>query len=126
MKITAVRLRELTGSFALDGDFWEERLTRPIDVFPENRAQGGDMGMAVPLDNGRYQVTNVFVQIETDDGVTGIGGPLPHEQAYIVNQALTPLLLGEDPTRHRAPLGQDVPGRRPRPQGRPHDGDQRR
>lgn len=98
MKITAVRLRELTGSFEHEDPFWEERLTRPIDVFPENRAQGGDMGMAVPLGDGRYQVTNVFVQIETDEGVTGIGGPLPHEQAYIVNQALTPLLLGEDPT----------------------------
>ncbi len=98
MKITRVRLRELTGSFEHEGDFWEERLTRPIDVYPEHRADGPDLGMAVRRKDGRVGVTNVFVEIETDEGITGIGGPLPHEQAFVVDQALAPVILGEDPT----------------------------
>lgn len=97
VRITRVRLRELTGSFHYEGPFWEERLTRPIDVYPEFRAAGPDLGMAVPIGGDRYQVTNVFIQIETDEGVTGLGGPIPHEQAYIVDQTLAPHLIGEDP-----------------------------
>ena len=40
MKITDIRLRELTGRMPFEGDFWEARLVRPIDVYPEHKAQG--------------------------------------------------------------------------------------
>ena len=40
MKITNVRLRELTGIVSHpDGPFWEERLIRPVDIYPEYHAQ---------------------------------------------------------------------------------------
>ncbi|MDQ3413049.1 MAG: mandelate racemase/muconate lactonizing protein [Chloroflexota bacterium] len=98
MKITRVRLRELTGSFEFEGPFWEERLIRPIDVYPEFKADGPGSWLPHQLPDGRYQIRTVFVQIETDEGVTGLGGPVPHHLAYIINQQLAPLLLGQDPT----------------------------
>ena len=37
MKITAVRIRCVTGTMATEGPFWEKRLMRPVDFYPEHR-----------------------------------------------------------------------------------------
>ena len=39
MRITAVRLFRLTGTMETQGPFWEERLVRPIDIYPEYRSR---------------------------------------------------------------------------------------
>jgi L-alanine-DL-glutamate epimerase-like enolase superfamily enzyme len=39
----------------------------------------------------------VFLEIETDEAVTGLAGPIGHEVAYIINQQFRGLLIGEDP-----------------------------
>ena len=40
MKITAVRLFEVRGEMTFPGEFWEERLIRPVDIYPEHKDQG--------------------------------------------------------------------------------------
>jgi len=35
MKIAKVELRELNGTLKTEKPFWEERLVRPIDIYPE-------------------------------------------------------------------------------------------
>ena len=35
MKIAKVELRELNGTLKTEKAFWEERLVRPIDIYPE-------------------------------------------------------------------------------------------
>ena len=35
MKITRFRVRKVTGTLSTDGPMWEERLVRPIDIYPE-------------------------------------------------------------------------------------------
>jgi hypothetical protein len=35
MKIKDVKLRKLTGTMEVDGPFFEKRLVRPIDIYPE-------------------------------------------------------------------------------------------
>src|SRR5262249_49317365 len=35
VKITGVKLHRYTGSMAFEGPFWEERLVRPVDLYPE-------------------------------------------------------------------------------------------
>jgi L-alanine-DL-glutamate epimerase-like enolase superfamily enzyme len=96
MKITAVRIFEVKGTMQHDEDiFWEERLIRPIDIYPEHRAEG-TAWMTVEQ-KGRLPITSYFVQIETDADVYGIGGPMPHSQAYVIGTQLTPLLVGHDP-----------------------------
>src|SRR5262245_7107352 len=78
-----------------EGEFWEERLVRPVDIYPEHKVQGP--GWLDKVAEGQYRIKAYFVEIESDTGVTGLGGPMPEEQAYIVSQQLTPLLLGHDP-----------------------------
>ncbi len=99
MKITDLRLRQLTGSFEHPGDFWEERLSRPIDVYPEHKAEGavGRFGTPQRQEDGRYQLKAVYLQINTDEGVSGIAGPVANDVAFIIDQAFRNLLLGEDP-----------------------------
>lgn len=95
MKITGVRVYELQGVLEHEEEFWEERLLRPLDIYPEHRAEGAHEMFAVG--GGRYRISAYFVDIDTDEGVSGRGGPLPREQAFIIQTQLAPLLLGHDP-----------------------------
>src|SRR6185503_713793 len=95
MKITAVRIFELHGVLEHEREFWEERLIRPVDIYPEHKVE--EAGWLEKIGQGNYGIQAYFVQIETDDGVSGLGGPMPVDQAYIISQQLTPLLLGHDP-----------------------------
>src|SRR5437764_12135407 len=98
MRITDIRLRQLTGRMPLDGPFWEERLIRPVDVYPAYRAQGPDV---LPIaSEGGYRIETYFVDIESDEGVVGIGGPIPIRQAFGIDVDLGPHLLGLDPLAH--------------------------
>ena len=99
MKITAVRLRRVQGTMRTEGAFWEERLVQPIDIYPEYRDRFDSWG-GFQVSPGGFRIEACFVQIETDDGVTGIGGPVPDAVASIVAGALRPILLGMDPIAH--------------------------
>lgn len=96
MKITNIRLRKVSGVMETDGPLWEERLVMPIDIYPEYRT-GGSHASGNQIDDGHYRVEACFVQIETDEGVIGIGGPIPDFHAYIIDQQLRPILEGKDP-----------------------------
>jgi L-rhamnonate dehydratase len=95
MKITAVRLLQLRGEMEFEGEFWEERLVQPLDIYQPHRDTHRPSHR--PGENGRYRIESVFVRIETDDGVYGIGGPATHEQAYIIATQMRGLLVGADP-----------------------------
>ena len=95
MKITAVRLQQVEGTFEHEGAFWEERLVRPIDVYPEHRIQGP--GYTPQAEEGRYPIRAVFVQIETDEGVTGLAGPVGEQEAFLIDRSLKGILMGQDP-----------------------------
>jgi len=98
MKITNVRLRQLEGRLPYRGEFWENRLVRPIDVYPEHKAEPG-----LPLEYGRdekgaYVLKAVFVHVETDEGLTGVFGPTNPPTAYFIATQIAPFIKGEDPT----------------------------
>jgi L-rhamnonate dehydratase len=95
MKITDVKLLHLQGEMEFPGTFWEERLVRPLDLYPQHRDD--PPGWLKSLGDNRYQMEGVFCRIETDEGVYGIGGPTTHEQAYIIATQLKPLLRDQDP-----------------------------
>ena len=95
MKITKLRLYELTG--LMDSYPWEERLIRPIDVYPEHAASPGLPTIPAKSDDGRWRLRSAFLDVETDEGVTGLAGPFQHEVAYIIDQVFSHLLVGEDP-----------------------------
>jgi L-alanine-DL-glutamate epimerase-like enolase superfamily enzyme len=96
MKITHVRLRQLTGTIETKGKMWESRLVRPIDIYPNYRKQPGLEG-GEQVDDGHFRMTQWFVQIETDDGVTGIAGPVRADHARLILSQLAPIIVGKDP-----------------------------
>ena len=95
MRITAVRLRCLTGTLPTKTAIWEERLVRPLDVYDEYRHRNDYEGGVQGPDG--FRITTFFVEIETDAGVTGRAGPVPEGVAFIVAKNLRGLLLGRDP-----------------------------
>ncbi|MAG36303.1 MAG: mandelate racemase/muconate lactonizing protein [Dehalococcoidia bacterium] len=95
MKITAVRLQKLTGTMAYTGEFWEERLVRPVDLYPEHRDEAADRLLRVS--DGRYRIEAIFLWIDTDEGVSGLAGPITTQQAFVIEQQSAPLLRGADP-----------------------------
>ena len=123
MKITDVRLHQVTGTLPFEGVFWEERLIQPIDVYPEYRdRQRKEMRST---DDRGVPISSIFIEIETDEGVTGIGGPITLDVAFIAWRQFREL---PDRATTRSPpsgCGTSCTARRPRPQGRGDVRDQR-
>jgi L-rhamnonate dehydratase len=95
MKIDAVRLFEIEGMMEHDGPFWEERLVRPLDVYPEHKDEPGTWLESLGPD--RYRIRATFLEIGTDQGISGLGGPISQDEAFIIGRQFTPLLVGHDP-----------------------------
>jgi L-alanine-DL-glutamate epimerase-like enolase superfamily enzyme len=96
MKITAIRTRRVTGTLEYEGAFREERQARPIDLYESMVTAAGGLPALPSVGEGRYRVEAVFLEIETDEGVTGRAGTITAETARAVRQ-FEPLLLGQDP-----------------------------
>ncbi len=94
MKIRAVRCTLYSGTIEDADVFWEERLIRPVDIYP----QFGDEGvtsLARP-ESGSYPVREIFLHIESDSGEIGTAGPISEDQAQVVLRVMAPLLIGND------------------------------
>lgn len=96
MKISAVRVREVEGVMPTDGPFWEERLLRPIDIYPDYRSDMPPWG-GEQVDDSNFRLKQWFVQIETDDGSYGIAGPMWPDAARLILTQLKPIVMGKDP-----------------------------
>ncbi len=94
LSIDRVRAFELCGTVEHEGQFWEDRLVRPTDIY-ESYRQGGPR-MLPAAGEGRYRVESVFLEIEAD-GIVGRAGPIGRSVAVIILQQFRSLLLGEDP-----------------------------
>ena len=98
MKITDVRIRRLYGTMNTEGPFWEERLLRPIDVYPDYRvrdiaeAHGGQQ-----VDSNTLKIKGDYLEIHTDEGVTGIAGPVWEVCSHMIMTSLKPIIMGKDP-----------------------------
>lgn len=98
MKITDVRIRRLHGTVKTDGPFWEERLLRPIDVYPEYRttfvpeAHGGKQ-----VSKDKLEVKFDFLEIHTDEGVVGTAGPVAEASSHLILAQLKDIIMGKDP-----------------------------
>lgn len=91
MKIVEVQFIKLSGPPPFDPEtFWEERLVRPVDIYPKYRVQGPDYPAPRIL-------TQKFLEIIADDGTIGIYGPIEDHVLQIVESRLKQHLIGEDP-----------------------------
>src|SRR3982074_2867814 len=98
MRISDVRLRNVTGRMPFEGEFWEERLIRPVDLYPSYRGMGPE---TLPkAGDGAYRIETFFVELESGEGAIGSGGPIPIEQAFVIDHELRRHLMGADPLAH--------------------------
>jgi L-alanine-DL-glutamate epimerase-like enolase superfamily enzyme len=81
------------------GPFWEERLVMPLDVYDDFRVSKRD-AWDNQIDDTNYRIRAVFVQLETDEDVIGIAGPITESVASIIAKQLRPLLKGRDAFAH--------------------------
>ena len=78
----------------------------------------------VASSDGSSTIVLTFIEIETDEGVTGLGGPVDRARRPI-STCLPQHLHRAGPAGDRAAVGHHVPRWRPQPQGHPDVRDQR-
>jgi len=94
MRIENIRCRELIGTLEFDGVFWEERLCRPIDIYPLHRVEGP---LSSQVAEGRYEMRGIFCEVQTDAGIVGLSGPFTRQVGRVILSQFEDMLLGEDP-----------------------------
>ena len=114
--ITAVRAVQVAGRGDTPAN--EERQVGMLDIHPRYAARPG------AGTGGVRRIEAIYVEIDTDDGVTGRFGPIFAETAAIIQLKLAAHLDRGRPAGGRIPLGCALPQRPPRPHGQPDDGDQ--
>ena len=101
MKITDLKLRQLQGTMEYEGTLWEERGARPVDIYPAFRQQNAEDTVRKQFPSAGdnlYRVTQTFLTIETDEGITGVVGPLTGDAtAFYLATQLKSLLIGQNP-----------------------------
>lgn len=97
MKITRIRFERLQGKWDYDGPLGEERLVRPVDIYPEFRAERAPRPGLPTSEGPPYPVSALFMFVETDDAVSGVYGPVQDGVAWMVANQLEPIVVGEDP-----------------------------
>ena len=97
MKITNVRFVRVEGKWHYAGPLCEERLIRPVDIYPDLRQEGA-VWPGLDLEKGPpYPVQAIFLFIDTDGGASGMYGPISGEEARLIASQFARILLGENP-----------------------------
>ncbi|MCL4859932.1 MAG: hypothetical protein KJZ93_11025 [Caldilineaceae bacterium] len=91
MQITDIALFRVHGRY--DGPIFPpgERQARAVDLYPELNTPGG-----APIQSGA-PLRALYVEVQTDEGVSGLFGPIEDWQAFHIQHTLRPFLLGRDP-----------------------------
>ena len=91
MRISDVVVYEVTGRYT--GPVYPpgDRQAKQIDVYPEfNRVEGISLPAVGQL------LTTYYVEVQTDEGVNGLYGPIYEQQAFFILYELRPILIGRD------------------------------
>ena len=95
MKIDRVRAIHVSAEWDYHEPLGEAHLSRPESIYPELAA---DPIWPVDTSSGPpYPVQARFLLIDTDEGATGICGPVGDEDIAIIQRYFTDILIGEDP-----------------------------
>ena len=100
MKIVNIKIRQIESVIENTETLFEESLVvSPTDIYRSFRRSKGRIGV-VPysIGNGLYRITHNFLQVDTDEGVSGVAGPISNlaPTFYLLTQ-LKPILLDQDP-----------------------------
>jgi L-rhamnonate dehydratase len=94
MKIASINFFTLHGKLApIFRDY--ERVSRPLDFYEEFDNQGP--GELIDKNSGMISVKNTFLEIKTDEGISGIHGPLVYDNLVHHIRGMAGFLIGRDP-----------------------------
>ena len=88
MKITDIVLFEVSATRKEAAEPLQSRQGLQNDIYPDldkfNPARGLEMSA-------------IYVEVQTDEGISGLFGPIERSQAFIISDSLHPFLIGRDP-----------------------------
>ncbi|UCC69481.1 MAG: hypothetical protein JSV79_06130 [Armatimonadota bacterium] len=94
MKIADVVLVEVEGEFEVEKPVNEERIAQPLDIYPEF----GELGAGAPPRPGqKVPHKDVYLEVRTEEGVTGVFGPVDGPHAMILRSEMREFVVGRDP-----------------------------
>ena len=96
MIINDVSLIRYKGKMSVEGLMWEDRLASPLDIYPQYSNAIDAVPDFVQSKNGILDLDQIYLYIVTDEGETGLAGPISNSVAYIIENQLKPILLGKD------------------------------
>jgi len=90
MKITDVVLFRVSGRYTGPQFATGSRQAKALDIYPEFNIDG-DTGIS------ERPISALYVEIQTDEGVSGIFGPIEEPNAFTIRHSLRAFLIGRDP-----------------------------
>jgi L-rhamnonate dehydratase len=93
MKIADVYTFRVSGRWTGPATPPGDRQARPLDIYPEFNRPAGEAERSVDA----QQVHALYVEVTTDDGPSGLFGPIDESQAFVIQRSLRPFLIGRDP-----------------------------
>jgi L-rhamnonate dehydratase len=90
--ITDVALSRVHGTWLEDAFPEGNRQAQALDIYPEFNAKSWTPRSVEP-----QPIHEIYVEVRTDEGITGIFGPIDAYQAYLIHAFLKPFLIGRDP-----------------------------
>ena len=99
MKISDVVLFRVTGEFPGTDFPAGNRQAQMLDVYSEFDQERQSSG-------GPRQVSEIYVEVQTDQGLSGLFGPIDESQAFVIAKYLRSFLIGRDPLASETLLDQ--------------------
>ena len=93
MIINDVSLIRYKGKMSVEGLMWEDRLASPLDIYPQYSNAIDAVPDFVQSKNGILDLDQIYLHIVTDEGETGLAGPISNSVAYIIENQLVILLI---------------------------------
>ncbi|RME64924.1 MAG: mandelate racemase/muconate lactonizing protein, partial [Caldilineae bacterium] len=91
MRIVDVALFSISGPYT-GPTFPGQRQAHPLDIHPDADDRAAPERREPPT-----KASGIYVEVQTDEGVSGLYGPIMHDQAYLIATELRPFLRGRDP-----------------------------
>ncbi len=96
MRITDIRYERLHGTYDTAAGHSVARQVGALDIYPEYRNRKTPSG-GVYEDVGQRPISEVYVFVDTDEGITGLFGPIYVDQAFQIDTHFRQHLIGQDP-----------------------------
>ncbi len=102
MKISDITVTRVEGAYTGLTFQPGDRQSQPLDVYAEFNARPAGGGGV------RDRINALYLEIETDERVSGLFGPIQRSQAFVILTLLKPFLMGRDPLATEALLDQMI------------------